>query len=90
MFFPEVVFGVHREFFASLQDIRKFFVDEFEMLTREFWAEPDNKTRELIHRLIHRFGLHGNYNNGFPGGGQAQYSKIPGSIKDKKKKNKKD
>ena len=35
VFFPEGVLGVHREFFTSLQDIRKFFVDEFEMLTRE-------------------------------------------------------
>ena len=86
MFVPECVFGVYGEFFTPLQYVWKFFDDKFELLTREFRTEPDNKTRDLIHG----FALHGHYNNFFPGGGQAQYSKIPGSIKDKKKKNKKD
>ena len=49
MFFPEYVLGVHREFLASLQNIRKLFNDKFELLTAEFRAEPDNKTRDLIH-----------------------------------------
>ena len=50
MFFPECVLGVCGEFFASLQDIREFFVDEFKLLAAEFRAEPDNKSRDLIHR----------------------------------------
>ena len=49
MFFPEYVLGVHREFLASLQNIRKLFNNKFELLTAEFRAEPDNKTRDLIH-----------------------------------------
>ena len=49
MFFPECVFGVYGEFFTSLQDIREFFDDQFELLAGEFRAEPDNKSRDLIH-----------------------------------------
>ena len=76
----ECVFRFRWEVLTVFQNIRKFFDDFFDLFPVESRTDPDNKTRDLIHR----FALRNDYDKAIVGGRQAKKSKLSEKTEDKK------